>query len=88
MRSRNASGVITLIHCLSSTNSDYDLKFLPTSYLRRIVPEYHAYVNHLSKYKEYMPEVLTSKGEALEKIRRRLVELNLITENQENNEHA
>jgi len=88
MRSRNASGVITLIHCLSSTNSDYDLKFLPTSYLRKIVPEYLAYVNHLSKYKDYMPEVLTSKGEALEKIRRRLLELNLITEEQENNEHA
>lgn len=88
MRSRNASGVITLIHCLSSTNEDYDLKILPRSYMEKIVPEYHAYVNHLSKYRDYMPPELTTKGAALEKIRRHLVQLNLITDTQENNEHA
>jgi len=88
MRSRNASGVITLIHCISSTNSDYDLDLLPRSYFTKIVDEYHAYVNHLSKYRDFTPEVLTSKGDALEKVRRHLLKLNLITENQENYEHA
>ena len=88
MRSTNASGLITLMHCLSATNADYDLKILPNSYMKRIVPEYHAYVNHLSKYKDFMPEVLTTKEDSLEKIRRRLVQLNLITDTQENNEHA
>ena len=88
MRSRNASGIITLIHCLSTTNADYDLDLLPKSYLVKIVDEYHAYVNHLSKYRDCMPEELTSKGVALEKIRCQLLKLNLITENQENYEHA
>ena len=88
MRSRNASGIITLIHCISSTNSDYDLDLLPRSYLTKIVSEYHAYVNHLSKYKDYMPDELTSKGDALEKIRRQMVKLNLIPDAQENYELA
>ena len=86
MRSRNASGIVTLIHCISSTNSDYDLDLLPQSYFKKIVGEYHSYVNHLAKYKEYMPEELVSKGDALERVRRHLIKLNLI--NQENNEYA
>ena len=87
-RVRNASGVITLIHCLSTTNHDYDMDLLPLSYMKQIVDEYYAYTNHLSKYRDYMPLELTSKGEALEKIRRQLLKLNLISENQETNEHA
>jgi hypothetical protein len=88
MRSRNASGIVTLIHCISSTNSDYDLDLLPQSYFKKIVGEYHSYVNHLAKYKDYMPEELTTKGDALERVRRHLVKLNLITNEQENYELA
>lgn len=88
MKRSNVSGVITLIHSLSSTNADYDLKLLPRSYMEKIVPEYCAYVKHLARYKDCMPIELTTKGEALEKIRRHLVHLNLITDAQETNEHA
>lgn len=88
MRSRNASGIITLIHCIASSNSDYDLNLLPISYLKQIVGEYHAYVRHLSRYEEDFPVELTSKADSLERIRRHLLKLNLITEEQENYEHA
>jgi hypothetical protein len=88
MKKKNASCLITLIHCLSETNANYDLKFLPNSYMKRILPEYIDYVRHMKQYRDSMPEVLTSKGEALEMIRRRLVVLKLLDEQQENNEHA
>lgn len=83
MRSKNASGLINLMHCLS-TNEGYDVNDVPLKHLKLLVSEYHGFVHHLSKYKDYMPIEITSKGEALEKIRRRMVELDLIQENNEN----
>lgn len=88
MRSKNASGLITLLHCLRSTNEDYDMNLLPPAYMKQIARDYHGYVNHLAKFGDMVHKDLTSKSRELEMIRKQLVKMNLINETQENNEYA
>jgi hypothetical protein len=88
MRNKNASGLITLLHCLRATNEDYDMNQLSPVHMKQIARDYHGYVNHLAKYENVMHENLTSKSKELEMIRKHLVKLNLIDEMQENNEYA
>ena len=88
MRSKNASGLITLLHCLATTNEGYDLKLLPKSYMKEIAKDYHGYVTHLKTYGELVHKDLLAKSKELEMIRLHLLNLNLITEEKENNEYA
>ena len=87
MRSKNASGIITLAHCLS-TNSEYPDDFLAVKHLKPIVEEYHSLIYHMEKYKDFLSPEIESLRPALARIRMHMVKNNLIIEGQENNEYA
>jgi len=67
----------TLIHCLT-TNGDYEIDGVPLKYMKKVAGEYKDYLN-LSANKPYdVPELVSSKVEAIEKVKNRLTQLNLI----------
>ena len=90
MRSKNASGIVVLAHCLS-TNSDYPLDLISKRQLVPLVSEYHALVNHMARYDDYLSFEVKSLKPALEKIRSLMEKYDILytaSEAQENNEYA
>ena len=90
MRTKNASGVLVLAHCLS-TNSEYPLELISKRQLVPLVNEYHALVNHMARYDDYLSFEVKSLKPALEKIRLLMEKYDILykaPEAQENNEYA
>ena len=77
MRSSNASGIVVLAHCLT-TNSEYPDQYITKKSLVKLVPEYHALVQHIENHHFDLPEEVLSLRPALERIRAKMVEFSLI----------
>lgn len=77
MRSKHASLLMTIMQSIT-TNGDYEISEMPIRIMRHVAPEYLAFTAHANAHPEDVPALVASKGEALEKIRGRLVELSLI----------
>lgn len=90
MRSKYASGVVVLAHCLS-TNGEYPLGLISKRQLLPLVDEYQALMRHMDLNEYRLPSEMKALRPSFEKIGMLMEKhgiLHSITDDQENNEHA
>lgn len=69
--------ISTLAHCIS-TNSDYDMREFPTRHMAKVAKEYKLLQAEIARNPDTLKTNASITQGSLDKIRDRLIELNLI----------